>query len=70
MKPVFKKIALAVGCELSTASWLWACPRCLAASPYKTGLFWAVLVLLPVPFILAGWLVWFIRRSKPEFPPV
>jgi hypothetical protein len=48
-----------------------ACPRCLEASPYKTGLFWAVLMLLPIPFILASLLfLWIRRASKAPFPPI
>ena len=40
-----------------------ACPRCIEASPHRIGLIWAAVLLLPVPFALAGWLFWWIRRS-------
>jgi hypothetical protein len=46
-----------------------ACPRCVDATPYKSGLQLAVAVLLPVPFALAYGLYRFIRNeSKPELP--
>lgn len=46
-----------------------ACPRCIEASPNKTGLFWAAMLLLPVPFALAGGLVWWIRHwTRGQFP--
>ena len=40
-----------------------ACPLCVDATPYKKGLMWAVWFILPVPFALAGWLYYMIRRS-------
>jgi hypothetical protein len=51
--------------------WVEACPRCYAASPYRIGLIWATFLLLPVPFILMGWVAaWILHHSKSEFPPV
>jgi hypothetical protein len=51
--------------------WAEACPRCIQASPYKGGLLWAVLFLLPVPFILAGVVGgWIVRHSKTDLPPL
>jgi hypothetical protein len=47
-----------------------ACPLCVDATPYKNGLLIAVLVLLPVPFILAGGLfLWIRRMSRDETQP-
>ena len=43
-----------------------ACPLCVESTPYKNGLQWAVLFLLPVPFILAGTLIWWVRRHLPS----
>ena len=42
-----------------------ACPLCVESTPYKHGLQWAVLFLLPVPFVLAGTLIWWVRRHLP-----
>jgi hypothetical protein len=42
-----------------------ACPRCLQATPYRSGLLWAVGFLMPIPFLLAGLLAaWVARHSK------
>lgn len=44
-----------------------ACPRCVDATPYKMGMQLAVLVLLPLPLALGGWLLWTIRKySRPQ----
>lgn len=44
-----------------------ACPRCVDATPYRTGLFWAIALLLPLPFILVGAVVaWIVRHAKPK----
>jgi hypothetical protein len=44
-----------------------ACPRCVDATPYKSGLQLAVVLLLPVPFALVTALFFWIRRaSEPE----
>jgi hypothetical protein len=44
-----------------------ACPRCVDATPYKTGMQLAVAFLLPIPFLLAGGLFFWIRKfSKPD----
>ncbi|GEM_PF-2227726 len=42
-----------------------ACPRCVDATPYKSGLQLAIAVLLPLPFALGYGLYWFLRRSFP-----
>ncbi len=44
-----------------------ACPRCVDATPYKTGMQIAVAVLLPIPFLLAyGLYLWIRNESKAE----
>ena len=43
-----------------------ACPLCVDSTPYKHGLQWAVAFLLPVPFVLAGTLIWWVRRHLPS----
>ena len=45
-------------------SFLQACPRCVNATPYKIGMQWAVVVLLPVPLVLAVLLFLWIRRES------
>ena len=46
-----------------------ACPLCFNASPHRIGLIWAAILLLPIPFALAGLLFWWIRRaSSGRFP--
>ncbi len=42
-----------------------ACPRCVDATPYKSGLQLAIAVLLPLPFALGYGLYRFLRRSFP-----
>ncbi|HJT23597.1 MAG TPA: hypothetical protein VJ873_03420, partial [bacterium] len=69
MRMFLRRIFLAASCQLVAGSWLWACPRCVDATPYKTGLFWGVLFLMPIPFLLVGGVVlWIVRHSKPEVP--
>lgn len=41
-----------------------ACPRCVDATPYKTGMQLAVIVLLPVPAILATLLFLWVRKES------
>jgi len=49
--------------------WVEACPRCVDATPYKNGLLWAVLFLMPIPFLLAGGVIfWIARQSKSQTP--
>lgn len=60
---------LSVGCQLMAAGSLWACPRCVDATPYKTGMQLAVAVLLPVPFALAYGIYRFIRYETKAGPP-
>jgi hypothetical protein len=46
---------------------LLACPRCVDATPYKTGMQLAVAVLLPIPFVLAyGLYRWIQNESKTD----
>ena len=40
-----------------------ACPRCVDGTPFKIGLQWAVVVLLPLPFTLGYLLYRFVRTS-------
>lgn len=42
-----------------------ACPRCVDASPYNSGMLIAVLVLLPIPMILGFSLYrWILKAEK------
>jgi len=44
-----------------------ACPVCFAGSPYGKGLVWATLFLLPLPFLIAGYIAYrVIRDSKAD----
>ncbi len=43
-----------------------ACALCVGSSPFKTGMQWAVVLLLPVPFVLVGLLVYFIRQASQD----
>jgi len=44
-----------------------ACPVCFAGSPYGKGLIWATLFLLPLPFLIAGYIAYrVIRDSKAD----
>jgi hypothetical protein len=45
--------------------WAEACPRCVDGTPFKIGLQWAVVVLLPLPFTLGYLLYRFVRASIP-----
>jgi hypothetical protein len=48
-----------------------ACPRCVDATPYKTGMQIAVAVLLPIPFVLAyGLYRWIQNESKVDSPEI
>jgi hypothetical protein len=40
-----------------------ACPRCVDATPYRSGLQMAIAVLLPLPFTLGYFLYRFIRNA-------
>lgn len=44
----------------------WACPRCVDATPYQTGMFVAVLVLLPLPAVIGFFLYRWIQRAEKE----
>ena len=66
MKSALKKLILAFSCQLMASSWVWACPRCVDATPYKLGLQLAVVVLLPVPFVCAFLVYRFIRKAGQE----
>jgi len=63
MKKPLRILVFAVGCQLSAVSCLLACPLCVDATPYKHGLLMAVFVLLPVPFVLIGGLLLWIRKA-------
>jgi hypothetical protein len=41
-----------------------ACPVCFAGSPYSQGLIWATLFLLPIPFLLAGYIAYLVIRDS------
>jgi hypothetical protein len=43
---------------------LLACPRCVDATPYKTGMQVAVAVLLPIPIVLVTALFFWIRNAS------
>jgi hypothetical protein len=43
---------------------LLACPRCVDATPYKTGMQVAVALLLPIPIILVTALFFWIRNAS------
>jgi len=65
----FKKtlISAAAVFFISCPAWLQACPRCVDATPYKAGLLWAVVFLLPIPFIVVGLIsLWIVKNSKPD----
>jgi len=49
---------------MAVPAMLQACPRCVEATPYKMGMQWAVVVLLPVPIVLAGALFFWIRGAS------
>jgi hypothetical protein len=61
---ILAMVLLAVSCQLLAVSYGEACPLCAASTPFKHGLQWAVAFILPIPFILAGALVWWIRRNS------
>lgn len=43
-----------------------ACPRCVDATPYRTGMFIAVLVLLPIPMVLGFSLYRWVQKAETE----
>jgi hypothetical protein len=43
-----------------------ACPRCVDATPYKTGMLVAVLVLLPLPLTMGFFLYRWIQKAEKE----
>jgi hypothetical protein len=45
---------------------LLACPRCVDATPYKTGMQMAVAILLPIPAVLVTALFFWIRNASKE----
>lgn len=57
MRKNFHRILAGLFLMLLMAPGLWACPRCVDATPYKLGLQMAVVVLLPVPLVL-GFLIY------------
>jgi hypothetical protein len=58
-----KALALSI---LFTPWFAMACPRCVDATPYKTGMFIAVLILLPVPMVLGFSLYRWILKAEKE----
>lgn len=75
MKKTIQTIRVAAyglgGAWAALALWLMplaaeACPRCVDATPYKSGLQLAIAVLLPLPFALGYGLYRFIRHSVPS----
>ncbi|HUO57240.1 MAG TPA: hypothetical protein VMV05_03590 [bacterium] len=69
MNSWLKRFIVTVGCQLLTVDWVWACPRCVDATPYKLGLQLAVVVLLPVPFACAYWVYRSIRDAEEPSVP-
>jgi len=45
-----------------------ACPVCFAGSPYSSGLIWATLFLLPLPFLIAGLIAYYVIRDSKVDP--
>ena len=43
-----------------------ACPQCVNSTPYGSGLIYAVAFIMPIPFALVGFLVWWIARHSPS----
>ena len=41
-----------------------ACPRCVDATPYKTGMLIAVVILLPIPMILGFSLYRWVQKAE------
>ena len=58
--------------QLWALAFLWApysalaCPRCVDATPYQTGMFVAVLVLLPLPAAMGFFLYRWIQKAEKE----
>ncbi len=59
-----KKLCFYYLLPMAVPAMLQACPRCVDATPYKMGMQWAVVVLLPVPIVLAGALFFWIRGAS------
>gem|GEM_PF-6842575 len=59
----------AFGCQMLMSSFVWACPRCVDATPYKSGMQWAVVFLLPIPLGLGtGLFLWLRKAAQNEDP--
>jgi hypothetical protein len=43
-----------------------ACPRCVDATPYKSGMLIAVLILLPIPMVLGFSLYRWVQKAEKE----
>jgi hypothetical protein len=53
-------------CILALPALSQACPQCVNSSPYGKGLIYAVAFIMPIPFALIGFLVWWIARHSPS----
>lgn len=51
---------------LAIPSALQACPFCFRLGPFRLGLVWGAVLLLPVPFLVGGALAWWVWRSQNE----
>ena len=49
---------------LAVPAGLQACPLCFRIGPFKVGLLWGSLLLLPVPFLVGGALAWWVWRGQ------
>ncbi|HVZ79718.1 MAG TPA: hypothetical protein VHE12_02825 [bacterium] len=60
-------LPLVLGVLFYLTPWtLWACPRCVDATPYGRSLLLAVWVILPLPAILGSALYLWIRKSSQD----
>jgi hypothetical protein len=64
MRRNFQRILGGLFLILLTSPGLWACPRCVDATPYKLGLQMAVVVLLPVPLVLGFLIYRWLKKSE------
>lgn len=49
---------------LALPSALLACPFCFRLGPFRLGLVWGAVLLLPVPFLVGGALAWWVWRTQ------
>ena len=65
MKKNLRILALYLGMAAWVPS-IQACPLCFGSTPFAHGLLWAAVFLLPLPLLLIGGLVFWIRRQAQE----